>query len=143
MQVWDLNPRSERYERPEITTSLTCDIIFFLLFLSFIYILYNTLEEKCKYFWLFYVEKLYFGYCQAHFLLFFSPFLIYNIIINPKARKMQVFWAKICWKCWQKGARSWPPTSILSSILSTFHHFFPQHEISLHILYSSLFLSLQ
>lgn len=66
-------------------------LYFFLLFLSFIYILYNTLEEKCKYFWLFYVEKLYFGYCQAHFLFFFSLFLIYNIIINPKARKIQVF----------------------------------------------------
>ena len=72
-------------------TAPSRDIVFFLLFLSFIYILYNTLEEKCKYFWLFYVEKLYFGYCQAHFLFFFSPFLIYNIIINPKARKMQVF----------------------------------------------------
>lgn len=98
----------------------------YYIFLSFIYILYNTLEEKCKCFWLFYVEKLCFGYCQTRFLFFFSPFLIYNIIINSKAGKMQVFWTKIWSKFVKKLTKGGKKLATNSHPISYSPHFSPQ-----------------
>lgn len=89
-------------------------------------------------------RKIIFWLLSSPFPILFLSFSYLQYNNKPKSQENASILNKKLLKMLTKGGKKLATNSQLSSsLLSTFHHFFPQHGISLHILYSSLFLSLQ